>query len=103
MMDLFFKIQGMNPTFTFSNGYGEQVHAYLLHECECSIWTSHDFILVYNLKALPGHRYDNAIRLDRVAVNDNCKIINKKYDETWHHNFWVKCSEYFAEKHLLED
>lgn len=104
MMDLFFKIQGMNPTFIFSNGYGENICAYLIHECECCITgPSHDFILVYSFRALPGKQNETGIKIDRVAVNDNCKITNKQYEMTWHHNFWVKCSEYFAEKCLLED
>jgi hypothetical protein len=105
MIDLLFKIQGMKPAFIFNNGYGEDIYAYLIHECECCMNKAHEFIIVYEALALPEDEpwSENYIQMKKVTVDERCRIRDHWVDSTWKHNFWVKCSEYFAEKILLEE
>ena len=88
------KINGRTYDFIFSDGYDSDGYVYMLGRCK------------YN--GLNGEEQYNAIichknQLHDVIVGANCKIKDKSFEMTLHHNFWVKCSEYFAEHFLLEE
>lgn len=104
MIDLFKEIEGKKHDFSFNNGYGHEILAYVVHECECCMNQSHDVILVGEANAFHRlERENSCLRIEKVATDDKCNIMYRSFEMTFHHNFWVKCSEYFAEKILLEE